>query len=169
MQLRKHDVPFVYWCCTFVMCALLGLALAPLSAQATALYNPDEATNGIHGVVRNEAGNPLADIQVTVYQQQSMLGWMEVRAARTNSSGEYATGALDTGLYRLRFIDTTYVYAYEFYNNQFTLSAAEDIPVAGDPVTGKDVVLTVGGQHCRQRDSVRRSSIVHEGLHRLPL
>ncbi len=147
MLLGKLTPKFVCFCGALaIVCGLL-LALIPLAARADVPDAVQQAAtiSDISGTVRNQAGTGLASIQVTIYRQQPGGSWGEVRSVSTGTSGAYTTGPLETGLYRLRFLDPAGVYAFEYYGDQTTLAAASDIPVVGVPVPNEDVVMVAGG------------------------
>ena len=74
-------------------------------------------------------------------------GWDYVRDTTTNAtSGSYVLKALPTGDYRIGFRDDSGIYAPEFFDDQLTIEAGEDVPVnAPDVTSGIDAELAVGG------------------------
>jgi 5-hydroxyisourate hydrolase-like protein (transthyretin family) len=97
------------------------------------------AKKQVSGKVTDEAGNPLANIPVTVMQQRES-GWHSVTQAVTDSNGRYAMDNLAPGTYYFRF--TSPLYEWEYYNNAATAEQATPIVVqAGASLTGLDAKL----------------------------
>lgn len=127
----------------------LGLLLLLLSAQgAQAGDQPAEADGlgSIAGTVTDENGVPLAGVIITGYLQQSADGLGTLRVVTTTASGAYKLNLLRTGVYRLRFQAPSSAYAVTYYNQRPALGLAEEIPVAGNAITGIDVRLTLGAR-----------------------
>ncbi|MFZ4659689.1 MAG: MSCRAMM family protein [Caldilineaceae bacterium] len=97
------------------------------------------AKKQVSGKVTDEAGNPLANVPVTVMQQRES-GWHSVTQAVTDSNGRYALDGLAPGSYYIRF--TSPLYEWEYYNNAATAEQATPIVVqAGASLTGLDAKL----------------------------
>ena len=148
MLLGRLTPKFVRFCGALAIVYGLLLTMTPLGARADVPVQMEQGAIivEISGMVRNVAGVGLGDIEVRIYRQQPDGNWGEVRSAYSDNSGAYATGPLETGLYRLRFFDPAGVYAFEYYGDQTTLAAASDIPVVGAAVPNVDVVLAAGGK-----------------------
>lgn len=97
------------------------------------------AKQQVSGKVTDEAGNPLANITVTVMQQKEG-GWSSVTQAVTESNGRYALDGLAPGTYAFRF--TSPLYEWEYYNNAVTVEQATPIIVqAGATLPGRNAQL----------------------------
>jgi len=118
-------------------------------AEATAVEVPlNEVVNidfvlrakkQLSGKVTDEAGNPLANVPVTVLQQREG-SWHSVTQAVTDSNGRYALDDLAPGTYYFRF--TSPLYEWEYYNNAATAEQATPIVVqAGATLAGLDAQL----------------------------
>ena len=137
----------VLWRAGYSVWLAAGVLTPDRGTRMCRMYVQQETViSDISGTVRNQDGAVLGNIEVRIYQQLSGGNWGEVRSVYSNSSGVYTTGPLETGLYRLRFLDPAGVYAFEYYGDQTTLAAASDIPVVGAPVPNVNVVLGVGGK-----------------------
>jgi protocatechuate 3,4-dioxygenase beta subunit len=129
------------------------------------------AKKQVSGKVTDEAGNPLANVPVTVMQQRES-GWHSVTQAVTDSNGRYALDGLAPGSYYIRF--TSPLYEWEYYNNAATAEQATPIVVqAGASLTGLDAnELTAPGASGVGKEPVvpvtplRRVAIRHEPVKR---
>ena len=126
--------------------ALLLLLLVGQRAMADEKSAVPDAPGSIAGVVTNEAGVPMAGIEITALQQSSYGPWQVVRMVQTNQAGAYRIGLLSAGIYRLLFNDPNGVLAQIYYPNATTIETATDIPVAGTNVTQINVTLRLGGR-----------------------
>lgn len=130
---------------TVTACLFLWLVTQKASANqiptAPDIVTVPEAPGSISGRITNEAGTPLAGIEITAYRTSPYYGWETARVISTTASGEYKLAILRTGNYRLFFHDRQGVYADEFYLNHSSLYHATDIPVVGNNVTDVNVVL----------------------------
>ena len=89
--------------------------------------------------------DPLEGISVTAYVV-SELGNDSVGFATTTADGAYEIPGLEPGTYRLGFEDGTGNHLAEFWDDQPTLEAADDIVLAqSQHVSGKDAVLASAG------------------------
>lgn len=127
-----------------VTLALLFFLVQQVRADEKSVV-PD-APGSIAGVVTNEAGVPLAGIEITAFQQSSYGPWQMVRIVQTDQSGAYRVGLLSAGIYRLLFNDPNGRLAQAYYPNAATIETATDIPVAGTNVDKINITLPLGGR-----------------------
>jgi 5-hydroxyisourate hydrolase-like protein (transthyretin family) len=93
----------------------------------------------------SDGSDPIANIHVYVYRDDDDE-WEEFRRSYTDASGNYDTGRLPRGTYRVEFLDYDYVYLTECFDNAPDLESATDIRVrVGATVSGIDAVLVEGG------------------------
>ncbi len=116
--------------------------LAPNTAHAQDAPTSPDVVGSISGRVVDEAGEPLAGIQVTGQSE----GGQSYASVVTDAEGNYRLNNLVTGLYRLQFQDYRQRYASEFYNNVQVYDEAELVPVSANNVTGIDATLTRSGR-----------------------
>lgn len=113
--------------------------------EAATLVNvgPSENVTGIDaqlakfatlaGKVTDEAGNPLANIHVNLYQENTdpccIGSWYSLNGTDTDANGAYVFGRLSAGKYRLHFSEFSSppLYQHEFYDNALSLETATDI------------------------------------------
>lgn len=91
----------------------------------------------IMGIVTNNEGDPLADVEVVLYRDTSMVWWQRsvVMQQRTDGDGRYEFGELGQGInYYLHFHDSSGTGASKYFENKITISSS-------DPVT-----LTLGAR-----------------------
>jgi M6 family metalloprotease-like protein len=102
----------------------------------------------IQGTVYGPDGlTPLENIQVCAYTWDAGGWWRGVGCLYTNSAGNYNIGGLLSGAYRLEFRDWSGQYVTEYYNNQTSIDAADDIVVVeGQTVTGINASLAAAGR-----------------------
>ena len=101
----------------------------------------------ITGTVTNASHSGLENIDVTAYQSDGSGGWNYVNDVYTASDGSYDLGGLVTGEYRLAFYDESGSgYATQYYDNQPSLDAADDVAVtAGATTSGRNATLAIPG------------------------
>lgn len=139
---RGHAWPKLLLITIGSLMALL-LLLTASTAQAQDPEFVPEAPGSISGTVTDDAGTPLAGIDVSVYQGQ--FGEQVVRILSTDAAGNYRAGVLPPGNYRVGFRDPQRHFALEFNDNAITLASAADIPISGNNVTGINGRLSPGG------------------------
>jgi hypothetical protein len=111
-------------------------AVAVTAGQTTPAINASLATAGqITGTVTNASGGDLGGIYVTAYQTDGSGGWSYVNDTTTNATGSYNLGGLATGDYKVEFQDYSGTYATQYYNNQPSLAAANDVSVTAGQTT----------------------------------
>lgn len=90
-----------------------------------------EVMGSIRGTVYDQSGNPLPRIDVGLYAKFACCGWIYQRNAMTNEQGEYEILSVDTGVYRVGYMDGQLpkVYVSQFYSNATTVDAATDISI----------------------------------------
>ena len=118
-----------------------GLALGAEGRPGT-MAEP-EAMGSIAGVVTDEAGAPLAGIEVRL--QRLIISRYTLRLTTTDSNGAYRFDALLAGLYQVEFVDPSHQFAFQFYPNRSQATEAASIPVSGNDVSGIDARLVRGG------------------------
>ena len=98
-------------------------------------------------VTKADGGEALGSAVVAAYRADGSGGWDYVRDTTTNAtSGSYVLKALPTGDYRIGFRDDSGVYAPEYFDDQLTIEAGEDVHVnAPDVTSGIDAELALGG------------------------
>ncbi len=97
----------------------------------------------IEGMVTSSNGDPVAQICVSVYDQQLRLKGFD----KTNQDGIYTVATVAAGAVVLRFHDCTAPFDFgpEWYDNKLTGQAADTVTVtAGGEVTGIDAQLGEG-------------------------
>jgi protocatechuate 3,4-dioxygenase beta subunit len=119
---------------------LFGLALI-MQPTAHAQDQP-EALGSLSGVVHNKQGDPLPNITV----------WLEIytntsdrRSVTTNAQGEYHFASVRPAGYKVRFEDTTGVYAQLYYEDALFADDAETVVVNGNNISNINVELEIGG------------------------
>ena len=128
------------------LCLLLGFHLIVSQPAVYAEENHPTALGSISGVVRNSAGEPLADMQLTLYFSiYYESNWQTKMQAMTDSSGRYRFSALPAGVYRIGVVDPDGFYGKSFYAGQNTVWAATDVVVNGEQRPAIDFTLTSGG------------------------
>ncbi|MBX3013015.1 MAG: carboxypeptidase regulatory-like domain-containing protein [Caldilineaceae bacterium] len=110
---------------------------------------PAHAADGtVGGVVTDEQGDPLTNLNVQLYADPSSLNeWSATGiASTTDATGRYTITAVAQGIYRLCFSDNTYRYVDECYDSAPTIQQATDITVtAGATVTINAELALRGG------------------------
>lgn len=128
----------------FVLALVLLAAVFLLWTPSLAFAAP---TGGISGAVTDASGNPLAGIDVVVYEQYAGYGWGEADFAETDEFGSYEVTGLPAGTYRVGFEDSSGSYLRQYYQASLTVDAATDVTVtAGFSTPGVDAVLLAGAQ-----------------------
>ncbi|MFN8490165.1 MAG: hypothetical protein U0350_21435 [Caldilineaceae bacterium] len=132
-----------------VVC-LLSLLILPGGAWAAQTPNSPDLLGSIAGVVTNNQGTPLPNIEVSALISYGAwwgdISYSPVRIGSTDVAGAYRLPALSTGIYRLQFRDPGKQYALEFYQHANTAPAGAEVPVAGNNLTGINTSLTLGGR-----------------------
>ena len=125
------------------LCALLLMLLAPPVMGQTTPDTPaaPEAPGSLAGVVTDEAGTPLAGIEVMVHRTSEYGNWVYVQQIATDANGAYRAALLRAGIYRVSFRDPTTTFALMYYAGSATLAQATDIIVAGADISGIDMRL----------------------------
>jgi uncharacterized repeat protein (TIGR01451 family) len=92
----------------------------------------------VAGSVTAASGDPIGDIQVTVYDASGNVE----HATTTLEDGTYKVGGFDTGTYYVGFEDPISRYVPEYYNDAPDLVSARPISITFDvTTTGVDAVL----------------------------
>ena len=101
----------------------------------------------VGGTVTNASAAGLGRIQVTAYRADRFGGWDEVNSTLTAADGSYELGGLPTGSYVIELRDDLRGdYVTQFYGNQPTFAAADDVAVtAGATTSGIDATLAAAG------------------------
>ncbi len=123
-----------------------------LDSAADVAVTAGSTTTGIHaaliefghisGTVTAEFGGaPLSDIEICTYIFTGS-NWEWLRCVTSDANGEYDIGGLDSGAYRLGFVDYGGDYLTEFYSNAADVNGAADIYVTlGRTTDGIDAAL----------------------------
>ncbi len=104
----------------------------------------------IRGTVTDEAGTPLANINVSAYRYNGSW-WAQIGWAMTDAAGAYDVGGLAGGTYRVQFFDnrSPREYVSEYYDNAASLESAADITVPAGGTTGNINAQLAKGAHIR--------------------
>jgi thermolysin len=99
----------------------------------------------ISGTVTDEAGAPVAGVQVWSCKQNAGGGCTWYSYTQTNADGSYTLGGLEGGDYKVEFgYESNYIVQY--YDNKPDMGTADPISVGpGAQITGKDAVLVARG------------------------
>lgn len=118
-----------------------GAPAAGVDATLTAYVAPGSGT--LMGYVGSNAdGSPVESVIVFASRYVAAYGgWTPAGDVVTDENGHYEL-SLEAGTYRLGFVDPTYEYLGEYYNNVYGLLwDANDITVTADATTTIDVSL----------------------------
>jgi hypothetical protein len=126
------------------LCLLLGIGLS-VRAEGNDTAVAPEALGSISGTVRDKQNQPLGGITVTLYSFPYSIGPIPLRTTTTLTDGQFTFLALRAGRYLLGFASTDGTWAREYYQDAPTLGEATEIIIAGNHVTGLDVVLDRAG------------------------
>lgn len=105
----------------------------------------------IHGSVVNEAGEPLAGIELKLYRmngnwQPELTSSGSRRWATTDQNGNYQF-QVNPGIYLLLFEDPNQIYAFEYYRDATQIDLGQSITMtAGAIITAGQIILSPGGQ-----------------------
>ena len=128
-----------------------SLALADPVGVTAANTTPDidaslEEYGRISGTVTVASGGaPLAGAWV-IASRKVAEGWYESWGTETGPDGTYVLGGLDTGTYRVEFVDPSGVCAFEYYKGKNTLAKANPVTVMRGTTTPKiDAALGPAG------------------------
>lgn len=111
--------------------------------------NAPDAPGAISGVVTDQAGQPLADITVSLLGRYDILNDIDpygIVDTVTKADGSYRLSFLGPGLYYVKFSDATYHYGTRFHPDTVDPAQAVLIPIAGNEVTAIDARMGAGGQ-----------------------
>jgi len=99
-------------------------------------------------VIRDPNGQPLAGAQVNLWLSQPYAtnGWNVIRTVTTQADGSYRFALLPIGVYRVSATDPQGRYGSRFYPTGNAIQQADDIPLAGNLVTGVDLTLQTAGR-----------------------
>ncbi len=90
----------------------------------------------IAGMVTDDSGQPLPDIDVSAYRQNSYGSWPFERSATTDASGAYTLTRLYPATYRLGLRDPQEQFTPRFHLDAQNVESAQDILVSDVDVTG---------------------------------
>lgn len=90
----------------------------------------------IAGVVTDDSGQPLPDIDVSAYRQSSYGSWPFERSATTDASGAYTLTRLYPATYRLGLRDPQEQFTPRFHPDAQNVESAQDILVSDADVIG---------------------------------
>lgn len=114
----------------------------PLSALVSNVDVSLDLASKISGVVTGPDGTtPMEGIIVGAYYWTGS-DWQGAGSADTRADGSYLIGGLGAGTYRVQFIDGTYDYLFETYDNVPNLNSGADLVLAvGATVSNIDASL----------------------------
>lgn len=150
--MRATRISFLRVLLLFFALALSFLVTLRLSSAPQTLHaeeNVPDAPGSISGTVRNAAGEPLADITVSLLGSNDLLQNVDpygIVDTVTKADGSYRLSLLGPGLYYVKFIDGAHTYATSFYSDTIDPGEAILIPIAGNQVTNVDAVMGQGGR-----------------------
>lgn len=126
----------------------LLLCLQLLTQPATyADADQPTAPGSISGTIRNGVGEPIAGLQVSLYQPYYYnYNWNAIRRVKTDAAGNYRFAILAVGVYRIGVDDEEGVYGRSFYPNAKRIETATDLAVNGSQRTAIDLTLVAAGQ-----------------------
>jgi len=128
---------------------VIGWLCWPGPAWAQSSPHTPDVLGSLAGVVTNESGEPLADIEVRTYVEYPG-GYpaleQPVRITKTDAAGAYKVAALPVGTYYLRFMDPRSLYGAEYYTNSATFEGGTELVLTGNQRTGINAVLGAGGR-----------------------
>lgn len=126
---------------------IIWIIFAPTQPHLYAEAHRPEALGSISGTARDEAGTPLAGLQVTLYQPFYYdNSWYATRQVTTDSTGRYGFFALTAGAYRIGATDPEARYGATFYTQQPMVEDAIDVVANGTARTGIDLTLVAGAE-----------------------
>jgi 5-hydroxyisourate hydrolase-like protein (transthyretin family) len=136
----EDNLSRVYWTEYFDNAPDLESALdisVTVGARITGVNASLSPSGGISGVVTNDEGAPLAEVNVGVYRLVSAEShqpyWELAAATGSRVDGSYTTYGLATGLYRVSF--HTGLYVPQYYASSLTVEDATDVSVTNGLVT----------------------------------
>lgn len=136
--------------CLFLLCTVMACLCLSFwfTNQLYANDNQPEALGAIAGVIRDPSGQPLAGAQVSLWLSQpyGTNGWNVIRTVTTQVDGSYRFSLLPIGVYRVSAADPQGRYGSRFYPTGNAIQQADDIPLAGNLVTGVDLSLQTAGR-----------------------
>ncbi|MCU0777853.1 MAG: carboxypeptidase regulatory-like domain-containing protein [Akkermansiaceae bacterium] len=92
----------------------------------------------ISGTVSDNLGNPLPGIEVTLFRYNAGgVFWEELQDVTTDGTGQYLFNQVETGTYRLRFVDPSETHAGEYHSDAYIVESAADVVVT----TGNETVV----------------------------
>lgn len=141
-QLIYHARPVI------LMIVVTGLLITTgflaISTTKPAMADP-ERLGSISGVVRDRAGTPVSDIQITI-RGDSVRGSIRQEIV-TDGMGRYSFGLLPAGRYFIQLDDDAERYpSPQFYQDAINLQDATPIVVAGEAITDFDLTIEPGGE-----------------------
>jgi hypothetical protein len=117
--------------------------LVPVTAPITTTGINATLTLGgsISGTVTNNAGVPLSNIYIPIYDTNSGF----ISEARTDTSGNYKALGIPAGSFKIAFLDTMSKYAIRWYGGKGDFNAATPVTVASiTDTTGINAQLGIG-------------------------
>ena len=105
----------------------------------------DDTNGAISGIVNNAQGQLLANIEVWLYRLQNGQWELETYTT-TDSNGAYSFAEVPSDTYHLFYKDWSQLYAFEYYNNAYSIANATDIVVNGAAIQLENVQLEIGGR-----------------------
>ena len=149
--MSKSLLPLYRSLLLFCILVLLGMTFwsgfSPTQPQVYAEESVPEALGSISGVVRNEAGEPLAGMQIDLYYPSFWdNNWSPRGQVTTDRSGRFRFAALIGGVYRLGATDPAALYSKTFYLNASNVFQATDVVANGSARTDVNLTLTAGGE-----------------------
>jgi protocatechuate 3,4-dioxygenase beta subunit len=124
--------------------ALITFALVLLICPVTGSAVADNG-GSISGTVTNDDGQPLANVDVSVYKTWPSCDGNSSFHSHTDANGNYSVTGLCAGSYIVGFTDSSGNHVHQYYNNKPDLDMADPVSVTtGSNTPNINAVLTGG-------------------------
>ncbi len=140
--------PTLFWLRGLLFGITLSLLLCLQLFNQPLLYaeaDQPDAPGSISGTIRNGAGEPIAGVEVSLYQSY-YYGYNPIRQVTTDAAGNYRFSILGIGIYRVGTYDKGGLYGRNFYPNTKRVETATDLVISGNQRTAIDLTLVPAAQ-----------------------